>query len=153
MTDILLAVDVLSSHGFNLWASPKFIEFYVAQLLNGQLSKQNSAHDIEMDGIKVEVKSSQKQPGYPDSTLGYRWRHIRGRNEHKNGRVDVYVLVGIDGDNLPEFWVLPPQAARKTNSIRVSENNRKHWLDRYYVGRDQKQVRKAIYALRRGRLI
>ena len=144
------AMTVINKAGFNLMASPRYVEFYIARALNGEVTEPLAAADVILtDGTAIEVKTSKVTthyagPGNRYETKIYKWKSLLGENRNKVGKVDYYVLVGVQDEMLCEYWLIPADKITKhTASARPYQDEKQSsWLDAYYKGTDINNIRK-----------
>ncbi len=125
---------VLIETGFDLYASPRFIEHLICSECNLKPTTHTSPHDaLHADGFKIEIKSSILADKVVRATSTSGRKHVYNRSRFyfdclqgvggKGKGVHVYVLVGIHEGQL-SFFVIPNSALKGKKTVEIFPDER-----------------------------
>ncbi len=142
------AIDTIQRSGFNVFESPRFMEWYLSKAIGAEMLEFNAPADLMTDqGLMLEVKVSRPvrhyKGGETEPIYRYKWQGLLGHTKRdlKDGNVDVYILVGVQ-DDFNEYWILPALTIQKHTAHAHPQQTRTHpsWMDTYYFGTDIQNV-------------
>lgn len=124
---IALRRRVLEEVNFDLFTSPRFIEHVVCWACGMKPTGHHSRHDaVHPEGYKIEIKSAALGTRVSDGRKVRRFVFSSLQGVTRAGKdVDVYVLVGVDGERL-SFYVIPNSAVSSRSSIEILLYDRKY---------------------------
>lgn len=117
---------VLEQIGFDLYQSPRFIEYFVCRIAGlNQTAKTVKWDGVDENGVKIEIKHAVIIRGkkfnvkqrYSYSYSYFCFSALQGTRRKGKG-VDVFVMVGYDFETL-RFFVIPATIVGKRRTIEI----------------------------------
>lgn len=127
------AVELIrSTLGADPAADSKFWEHLLGHMLAGTVTPDGAAHDLDLQGARVEVKFSrefQMLLGNQRRSNVFRWAGLSGHGRRLKDATST-VLVGLDRSRDVWFWVIPAAAIGTTRVVTCVVPSDRTGLDR-----------------------